>query len=119
MQDHLPDSAYHTMQVRFPGDADTTPWGFFGTWLLCAAAPNHRWFCDPRVDAAIEKAEALQATDLRAAGVMWQRLDRELTNSAVWVPLVNPHWIDVVSRRVHNYEAFPNLGLIADQVTLR
>ena len=39
-------------------------------------------------------------------------------NRAVWVPLVNPDWIDFVSRRVRNYQADPNLGLIADQVSL-
>ena len=112
-------SVFHTMQLRFPGLADTTPYGFLAPFLTCDAPQDHHWFCDPRIDAAIEKADALQAADPRAARPLWQRLDRELVDRAVVVPLVNPHWVDVVSKRVHNYESFPNLGLIADQVTLR
>jgi hypothetical protein len=50
---------------------------------------------------------------------LWARIDRELVDRAAWVPLVNPHWADLVSRHVHNFEDFPNLGLIADQVALR
>jgi len=107
------------MQLTFPGDADTTPFGFLGAWFLCSAPLNHAWFCDPRVDAAIGRADAVEATDVRSAGALWQRIDHQLVDRAVWVPLVNPHWIDLVSKRVRNYEAYPNLGLIADQVTLR
>jgi hypothetical protein len=107
------------MQARFPGDADTTPDGFFGAWLLCNAALNHHWFCDPRLGAAVGKAETVEAADPRSAGALWEQIDRELVDRAAWVPLVNPHWIDFVSSRAHDYEAFPNLGLIADQVSLR
>lgn len=112
-------NVFRTIQATFPGDADTTPYGFFGVWALCSSPFNHHWFCEPRLDAAIGKADTVEATDQRAARPLWERIDHELVDRAVWVPLVNPHWVDVVSKRVHNYEAFPNLGLIADQVTLR
>jgi ABC-type transport system substrate-binding protein/DNA-binding SARP family transcriptional activator len=116
--DGHPD-VFRTMQVRFPGDADTTPFGFLAPFLGCEAPQDHHWFCDPRIDAAIQRANAVQVTDSHAARPLWERLDHELVDRAVLVPLVNPQWVDVVSKRVHNYVSFPNLGLIADQVTLR
>ena len=115
----FPDSLYSTMQIRYAGDADTTPDGFFGWWFLCNSTANHHWFCDPRLDAQIARAEAVEAADPRAADGLWARIDRALVDRATWVPLVNPHWADLVSTHVHDYESFPNLGLIADQVTLR
>jgi hypothetical protein len=67
----------------------------------------------------IRQADALEATDIRAAGELWTRIDRKFVDQAVWVPLVNPHLLDFVSARVRNYQADPSLGLIADQVWLR
>jgi YVTN family beta-propeller protein len=116
---HAPPSLFQTMQVALPGWAAPTPFDFFGIWALCSAEQNHHWICDPRLDHAIRDADTLEATDTRAASTLWTKIDHELVDRAVWVPLVNPHWIDFVSRRVHNYQADPNLGLIADQASLR
>jgi DNA-binding SARP family transcriptional activator/ABC-type transport system substrate-binding protein/streptogramin lyase len=94
------------------------PYEFFGQWFFCSAAQDHGFFCDPRVDREIAHAHALEVTDIRAAGRLWAELDRELVDRAGWVPLVNPHTIDFVSTRLHDYQADPVLGLIADQVSL-
>jgi peptide/nickel transport system substrate-binding protein len=110
---------FRLAQIGVPGWADPTPYGFFGVLLTCSAASNHHWFCDHRLDRAIRQADTVEATDTRAAAPLWTRIDRELVNRAVWVPLVNPHWVDFVSSRVRGYQADPNLGLIADQVVLR
>jgi peptide/nickel transport system substrate-binding protein len=109
---------FRVVQVGVPGWADPTPYGFFGLWLTCSAASNHHWFCDRRLDRAIRRADTVEATDTRAAAPLWTGIDHSLVDRAVSVPLVNPHWVDFVSRRVHNYRADPNLGLIADQVSL-
>ena len=111
--------AFRTIQMTPPAWADSGPYKFFVTWFECDAAYNHRWFCDPRVDKQIRRAEAVQAVDPRVGAALWARLDRELVNRAAWVPLVNPTSVDVVSTRVSNYEHNPILGVVADQLALK
>jgi ABC-type transport system substrate-binding protein len=84
-----------------------TPFGFFATWFACDGASDHGYFCDPRVDAAIKRAQALKATNPRAATNAWAELDRQMVDRAVWVPMIDEHAIDFVSARVHNYQAHP------------
>jgi YVTN family beta-propeller protein len=112
-------SRLRKMQIIPAGWLGFSPYEFFGDLLTCSAALDRNWFCAPRLDRLIGQAETLEATDIRAAGALWTRIDREFVDQAVWVPLVNPHAIDFVSARVHNYQADPSLGLIADQVWLR
>ena len=52
-------------------------------------------------------------------GFFLAKIDRQIVDRALAVPLVNLHLIDFVSARVHGYVANPILGLIADQVSLR
>ncbi len=42
-----------------------------------------------------------------AAAASWARIDRELTNLAVWLPTVPLNEVDLVSRRVGNYHCTP------------
>jgi len=74
--------------------------GIFG----CAAfrlnsdsSPNIAGFCDPALDAEVERA--LLARDL--AGIA--AVDRAMTDQAPAVVLFSPRYVDVVSRRVGNY----------------
>ena len=111
--------AFRHIQVTPPGWADSTPANFFAAWLTCAASYNHRWFCEPVVDRGVRRAQALEATDPRAAAALWARLDRLVTDQAAWVPLVNPRAIDFLSARVRNYQHNPAAGLVADQLVVR
>jgi peptide/nickel transport system substrate-binding protein len=114
-----PASAFRTIQMTPPGWADATAYAFFASWFRCDSPYDHRWFCDPTADRAIVRAQALEATDPRAAAARWSALDRRLTDQATWVPLVNPHQIDFLSARAGNYQRSPAGGLIADQLTVR
>jgi peptide/nickel transport system substrate-binding protein len=114
---HAPASLFARMQVSTNGWQALTPNEFIGGAFTCSAY-NH-WFCDHRLDRMIGQALTLEATDTRAASVLWTKIDHDLVDQAAEVPLVNPHYIDFVSARVHNYQADPDLGLIADQVSLR
>jgi hypothetical protein len=58
---------------------------------------NAREFCDPAFDKRVAHAASVQATDPLAAGAGWARLDRELTDRAIRLPIVTPNEIDVVS----------------------
>jgi peptide/nickel transport system substrate-binding protein len=102
-----------------PAGWGDTPYGFFTTWFACAGANDHGWFCDPRIDREILRAQSLKATAPRAAASVWARIDHELVDRAAWVPLIDERGIDFVSARVGNYQVHPYWGIIADQLWLR
>ena len=98
--------------------------GFFNALLTCASfLPNSPYnlnaaeFCDPRIDRQIKQALAEQATNPDAARGLWERIDRQTVDQAPWVPLVNPKVVDVLSKRVGNYQYSPaRLGMLIDQL---
>ena len=102
------------------------PSGFFNALFTCASfLPrntlnfNDAEFCDPRIDHQIERAQSEQATNPDAARGLWERVDRQTVGQAPWVPLVNPKVIDVVSKRVGNYQYSPNGGVLFDQLWVK
>jgi YVTN family beta-propeller protein len=114
-----PQSLFRKIQMTPPAWADSSPYNFFATWFACSAAYNHHWFCDPHIDQSVRRAQALEATNSRAASPLWANIDRALANRAAWVPLVNPRQVDFVSARIANYQHGPNQGILADQLWLR
>jgi peptide/nickel transport system substrate-binding protein len=66
----------------------------------------------------IERALTAQATDPEAARGLWERIDRQIVDQAPWVPLVNPKVVDVLSKRVGNYQYNP-YGVLIDQLWVR
>jgi ABC-type transport system substrate-binding protein/DNA-binding SARP family transcriptional activator len=76
-------------------------------------------FCDPGVDRQIARAAAEQATNPAAAAAQWARLDRQLTDLAIWVPTVTPNELDFLSSRVRNYQYNPVWGALIDQFWIR
>jgi peptide/nickel transport system substrate-binding protein len=77
------------------------------------ASPNVSGFCDREtVEPLIQRALALDVTRPKAAESLWRQVDRRVTDLAVWLPLVNPKQIDVVSKRVGNYRWSPQLHLM-------
>jgi YVTN family beta-propeller protein len=77
------------------------------------------YFCDRGFERRIGKALSLQARDPRAGNEVWARLDREVVDLAIVVPLVNPKQIDFVSRRVGNYQHHPVFGALISQLWVR
>jgi peptide/nickel transport system substrate-binding protein len=97
---------------------DPEPADFF-TIFGCGSVSNNKWFCDPRIDADVQRVRSLERTNPRAANALLTKLDREVTDRAIFLPLVNPHFYDFVSSRVKNYVADPLFGLIVDQASLQ
>jgi hypothetical protein len=107
-----------TIQLIVNGQANGSTFDFFR--FACSAWSNQRWFfCDPQLERTIAHANTLEPRDRHAAGILWARIDREFVDRAAWVPMVNVRWVDFVSARVHDYEADPTVGFIADQASLR
>ena len=102
-----------------------SPSSFLNTFTCRAFVPrsthNVNWsqFCDPAADALIRRATLMQATDPRAAEVLWARAERRVLDAAPAIPLTNPVHTDLLSARVRNDQEHPQWGLLPDQVWVR
>jgi peptide/nickel transport system substrate-binding protein len=76
-------------------------------------------FCDPGIDRQMRKAQAEQLSDPTGSRALWQRVDREITDAAPWVPLMIAKSVNVLSKRVGNYQYSPQNGMLIDQLWVR
>jgi YVTN family beta-propeller protein len=74
-----------------------------------------RW-CDPAMDRMMRRARRLQPSDPAAANAVWARVDQRIADRAAAVPMFTPQAVDVVSRRVGNYQRSPQWGILLDQL---
>jgi ABC-type transport system substrate-binding protein len=80
------------------------PSNIIQTWLSCdsfrpgsGSNANRAGFCNPSVDAGIERALALETSDPKAANRLWAQIDREIVDQAPWLPTVNLNTVDFLS----------------------
>jgi len=97
--------------------------GFIPPILSCAAFipesgfnQNLAEFCDPKLDAKMERAASLQSQDPPAATLLWQEVEREILAQAPIVPATNPRGINFLSQRVGNYQYNPQWGPLLSQL---
>ena len=76
-------------------------------------------FCNPSIDRQMARAEAVQAQDPPAAGALWQKVEHEILAQAPMVPTYNRQVVDLVSKRVGNYEYHPQWGALLDQLWVK
>jgi peptide/nickel transport system substrate-binding protein len=77
-------------------------------------------FCDPRIDAMIERATQMQLDDPAEAGKLWAEIDREIVDQAPYMWLFNLIRIEFVSERVGNYQYSKQWGsALLDQLWVR
>jgi peptide/nickel transport system substrate-binding protein len=119
--DHAPTALRATvdlMPVAFGPDYPS-PAEAYSLFLACGGAYNWRQFCDRRLDAEAQQAEAARLTNPKRSAALWAHLDRQLVERAVWVPLTSQRIIDVVSKRLRNYEFSPVYHFLPAQASLR
>ena len=99
---------------------------FIKTLLSCRAYEprssgnnNAAGFCNRRIDAQMERALALEATNRQTANALWARIDREITDQAPWVAKTNHNFVALLSRRAGNYQYNPQFGMLIDQLWVR
>ncbi len=101
---------------------------FFSNLFGCAAFRPHdptnnnnfSEYCNPSLDRLIARASAEQVTNPSAARELWGRIDREVADQGPWVPLFNPTQLDVLSKRVGNYQwSDSGFGMLIDQLWVR
>ena len=77
---------------------------------------NTSEFCDRELDGRIDHALRLQTTDPAKAGAAWAAVDREIVDQAPAIGLLVPQGVDLVSKRVGNYQRNPMWGVILSQL---
>jgi ABC-type transport system substrate-binding protein/DNA-binding SARP family transcriptional activator len=121
------DSRNHAQVIDGGWSADYASADDFIGKLTCAyfvpgdsvATDDAGGFCDPGLDRQIAGAAAEQTSNPAAAATQWARLDRQLTDLAIWIPTVTPNVIDFLSSRVRNYQYNPVWGALIDQFWIR
>ena len=100
------------------GGGDPSPANFLVGLFSCNN--NVSEFCNPSIDRQMRKAQAEQTSDPVGARALWQRVDREVTDAAPWVPLIATKDVNFLSKRVGNYQFSPDgNGLLIDQLWVR
>src|SRR5829696_1723087 len=85
---------------------------FLRTLIGCGGDFNLSAFCDPAIDAAIDRAESAGAGGSSA----WQRIERQIAESAPVVPLATRRYVLVTSSRAGNVQFHPFYGVLLDQI---
>jgi YVTN family beta-propeller protein len=107
--------------------ADSAELAFNG-WIQDYPAPSNfirgvfacnPYFCDRAFERRTQRLLAAQAREPQAATEQWARLERELVERAIAIPLVNPKEVAFVSKRVGNFQQHPVLGTLISQLWVR
>ena len=85
---------------------------FIGTLVGCDLFPdpNYGGFCDRDIDRMIEHSVKVSTEDPAASGQAWAEVDRAITDQAPFVSQTNPIRVDLVSKRLENYQYNPVWG---------
>jgi YVTN family beta-propeller protein len=110
----LPQAAINGWFADYP--AASNFFGIVSCSTVGTSATNPSGFCSHELDAKVERASVVQAQDQDAAVKLWADADRDLTNLAPVVPTYTPRNVDLVSKRVGNYQHHPLFGVLLDQL---
>ena len=87
---------------------------FFG----CGGGNGNGYYCNPRLDREMRQAGLLELSNPGKASALWAAIDRQITDAAPWVTYATENQVDLVSKRLRNYEFNPVWGLLVDQTWL-
>jgi peptide/nickel transport system substrate-binding protein len=76
---------------------------------------NISGFCDKAIQAQMDKANALGATNAEAANSLWTQVDKKVTDASAAAVLFSPKNIDFVSKRVGNFTFSAQYYFLVDQ----
>jgi peptide/nickel transport system substrate-binding protein len=92
---------------------------FVGLTTCGGAVAPQSGFCDPAIDAMIDRAAQTQLEDPVAAAALWAEVDRAVVDQAPYLWLVNQTTIAFVSERVGNYQFRAQWGVVLGQIWVR
>jgi peptide/nickel transport system substrate-binding protein len=87
----------------------TTVVGCDGFRPHSTSSPNLSEFCDPAIQKKTEQALKLAQTDQAAADKLWAEVDKETTDAAPLVTLFIANRLDLVSKRIGNFQFNPSV----------
>ena len=113
--------AFSSWYQDYPAASD-----FLNVLLGCAsyvpnsdASPNIAEFCDKSTQAKIDQALKTGLTDQTKANTIWSQVDKDVVDKAVWVPIFNPKFVDLLSKRVKGYLFSPQWYFLIDQASVQ
>jgi ABC-type transport system substrate-binding protein len=114
MRTHFQLSADGDWVAPYPDASSYIP-----QYFSCGGGNGNGFYCNPRLDREMQQATQLEIRNPLRSRALWESVDRQLTDQAVWVPTVTPRQVDLTSRRLHNYEYNPVWGFLTDQSWLQ
>ena len=93
---------------------------FFEPFSCSASVNLLSAFCDPRLDARMRRAAAVEGTGRPAeANRLWSEIEHELVRRAPIVSTANPRQRVFLSRRVGNHQSHPLWGTLIEQLWVK
>jgi YVTN family beta-propeller protein len=90
--------------------------GNFLQQFRCGSFSNPSGWCSRSLDAKMDEALGLQATDPGAANRAWTEIEHQLVEEAAQAPLTNPISTNAVSARVGNVQVHPQWGILLSRL---
>ena len=110
---------YWGWAASYPSAADFIP-PQYSCAAFAPASPgantNVSGFCDPSLDAKMNAAIAAQAQDPAEATALWQQVEAALLAQAPFVPTYTRRIVDLIAKRVGNYQYNPQWGVLLSQL---
>jgi ABC-type transport system substrate-binding protein len=75
--------------------------------------------CSDTLDAQIEQAQRLQATDPTASNSAWIEIEHQLVEDAAWAPLTNLVSAYAFSARTENIQVHPQWGILLSRLWVK
>jgi len=114
----ITEAMHKRFQLSVDGDwvaAYPYPTSYVPQFVSCAGGTSNGYYCNRSLDREMREAGLLELSDPPKASALWEAVDRQLTDDAVWVPTVTQRDVEITSRRLRNYQYNPVWGFLADQ----
>jgi peptide/nickel transport system substrate-binding protein len=104
--------------LPYPSAAGVLERNFACQSLVPASIANSNWseFCDPGLDAQIQRALAAETNNAPDTAALWAQADQTATDQAPAVPLLTDPDVHLVSARVGNYQFSFAQAVLLDQL---
>jgi peptide/nickel transport system substrate-binding protein len=89
---------------------------FIDPQFSCGGFANTTGLCSESLDAQIDDALRLYATDPGASNRAWTEIEHQLVEDAVWAPLTNPVSTNAISARTENVQVHPQWGILLSRL---
>jgi peptide/nickel transport system substrate-binding protein len=83
------------------------------------ASPNIAEFCNQPIQAQMNAALQQGITDPSGANTKWAAVDKAVTDQAPWVSMINPKYLNFVSKRVKGFQFSPQWYFLIDQASVK